>query len=61
MESLQKGYELKIEKYVHLLDNRAECIKNLEGIFESYLIPSIFFLLFLDCKACSSGETPFNS
>lgn len=43
MESLQKGYELKIEKYVHLLDNRAECIKNLEGIFESYLIPSIFF------------------
>ncbi|XP_048814872.1 protein fantom isoform X3 [Lagopus muta] len=31
MESLQKGYELKIEKYVHLLDNRAECIKNLEA------------------------------
>ncbi|XP_052541675.1 protein fantom isoform X3 [Tympanuchus pallidicinctus] len=31
MESLQKGYELKIEKYVHLLDSRAECIRKLEA------------------------------
>ncbi|XP_042677452.1 protein fantom isoform X6 [Centrocercus urophasianus] len=32
MESLQKGYELKIEKYVHLLDSRAECIRKLEAV-----------------------------
>ncbi|OXB76120.1 UNVERIFIED_CONTAM: hypothetical protein H355_000219, partial [Colinus virginianus] len=32
MESLQKDYELKIEKYVHLLDIRATRIRKLEGM-----------------------------
>jgi len=58
MESLQKDYELKIGKYVDLLDMKAARIKKLEGIFESY-VPSIF-LIVLRLQICSSVETPFN-
>lgn len=45
MESLQKDYELKLEKYVHLLDIRAARIRKLEGIFEVYFLQ--FFVLYL--------------